>query len=104
ALGLHSVEVREEIEILVQHRTIVLARSNEHGGLPAKEEVVRILGMKPKRRENCRVGGVRREGERTSDDDCKGLANESNLAGAAGNRPARSADRDFPLCIRMLSV
>lgn len=47
--------------------------------------------MKAKRLEGRGLGGARPEGGQACDEECKSLDHESNFAGAAGSRPARSA-------------
>jgi hypothetical protein len=54
------VQVAEVIEVQVQDRAVVLARCDEHGRLPAEEEVPRVLGVQGERR----VGGGDEQQER----------------------------------------
>ena len=45
ASGLKRVQVSDVVEIRIQHRAIMLGRSDEHGRPAAKQEVVRIFRM-----------------------------------------------------------
>jgi hypothetical protein len=46
AIGVQRVEILPVIEIKIQQRAIMFGRCDQHGGLPSKEKIMRILWMK----------------------------------------------------------
>ena len=93
ALGQEGVQVSEVIEVLVQDCTVMFAGADEHGGFAAKQEIMRILGMKTKWL-GRRCGCTRREDKQKSEDTCAGLDHESDSAGSVSRRPARDLERE----------